>query len=101
MGKKDLSQSQTRLLQFNKLGVVKKELLYSGYSSISKPNPTVEPANDAYVSNLAISSESKSDNSTSKVRYLRIKNNGTKESNRKKATGRPPDSLSDRRREWP
>lgn len=100
MGKKDLCQSQTRLLRFNKLGVVKKELLYSGYSSISKPNLTVAPGNVAYVSNLAISSESKSDNPMSKVLYLRIKNNGTKESNRKKATGGPHDSLSVRRRVW-
>ena len=36
----------------------------------------------------------------SKVFYLRIKNNGTIENNGKKTRG-APDSLSDRRREWP
>ena len=56
MGKNDLCKNQTGLLQFNKFGVVKKELLYLGYFSISKPNLTVAPG-ATYVSNLTISSE--------------------------------------------
>lgn len=99
MGKKDLCQSQTGLLRFNKLGAVKKELLYLGYSSISKPNLTVA-AHDTYVSNLAISSESKGANPISKVLYLKIKNTGTIENNGKETTC-APDSLSDQRRKWP
>ena len=56
MGKNDLCKNQTGLLQFNKFGVVKTELLYLGYFSISKPNLTVAPG-ATYVSNLTISSE--------------------------------------------
>jgi hypothetical protein len=100
MGKKDLCKNQTGLLRFNKFGVVKKELLYLGYFSISKPNLTVAPGDATYVSNLAISSETKGANPMSKVLYLRIRNNYTIESNGKKTTG-APNSLSGRRRVWP
>ena len=100
MGKKDVCKNQTGLLRFNKFGVVKKGLLYLGYFSISKPNLTVAPGDATYVSNLAISSETKGANPMSKVLYLRIRNNYTIESNGKKTTG-APNSLSGRRRVWP
>ena len=101
MGKKDVCKNQTGLLRFNKFGVVKKGLLYLGYFSISKPKLTLAPGDATSVSSLAISPESKSDNRMSKVLYLRIKNNYTIESNGKKTTGSPPNSLSGRRRVWP
>jgi len=101
MGKKVVCKNQTGLLRFNKFGVVKKGLLYLGYFSISKPKLTLAPGDATSVSSLAISPESKSDNRMSKVLYLRIKNNYTIESNGKKTTGSPPNSLSGRRRVWP